>query len=188
MNRIVLSLLCVFAFARWRRMFGGAFWSVKRAGDLSAWVARRGRRLSRSPPPGKACAESAATTKVNAVMAQVLYGRGDSDERPWGRWEVLDTGDGFAVKRITVNPGGILSLQLHHHRSEHWTIVQGTAKVTRDDQTLELTKGQHVHIPARTPHRVANGGEEPMIFIEVQYGDKLDETDIVRLDDRYGRS
>ena len=121
-------------------------------------------------------------------MAEVLYGRGDSDERPWGRWEVLDTGEGFAVKRITVTPGGILSLQLHHHRSEHWTIVQGRGRVTRGAETLELGKGEHVHIPVETAHRIANPGDEPMVFIEVQYGDKLDEADIVRLEDRYGRS
>ena len=121
-------------------------------------------------------------------MSQVLYGRGESDERPWGRWEVLDAGDGFAVKRITVNPGGILSLQKHQHRNEHWVVVRGTAEVTRGDETLELRTGEHVHIPLQTAHRIANRGQEPMIFIEVQYGDKLDESDIVRLEDRYGRS
>jgi mannose-6-phosphate isomerase-like protein (cupin superfamily) len=121
-------------------------------------------------------------------MSQVLYGRGESDERPWGRWEVLDTGDGFAVKRITVNPGGILSLQLHHHRSEHWTMVRGEAEVTRGEETLQLGAGEHVHIPVGTAHRIANRGSEPVVFIEVQYGPKLDESDIVRLEDRYGRS
>ena len=69
-------------------------------------------------------------------MAEVTYRRGDSDNRPWGRWEVLDTGDGFAVKRITVNPGAILSLQLHHHREEHWVIVRGRARVTRGERDV----------------------------------------------------
>jgi mannose-6-phosphate isomerase-like protein (cupin superfamily) len=120
-------------------------------------------------------------------MGEVSYRRGDSDERPWGRWEVLDTGNGFAVKRITVTPGGILSLQLHHHRSEHWTIVRGRARVTRAAEVFDLNAGEHVHIPVLTAHRIENRGEVPVEFIEVQYGEKLDENDIVRLDDRYGR-
>ena len=121
-------------------------------------------------------------------MAEVTYRRGDSDDRPWGRWEVLDTGAGFAVKRITVKPGGILSLQLHHHRSEHWIIVAGQARVTRGGEILEASPGQHVHIPVETAHRIENPGSETVEFIEVQQGDRLDEADIVRLEDRYGRS
>jgi mannose-6-phosphate isomerase-like protein (cupin superfamily) len=121
-------------------------------------------------------------------MAEVTYRRGDSDDRPWGRWEVLDTGEGFAVKRITVNPGAILSLQLHHHRAEHWVVGRGRARVTRGDEQFELTAGQHVHIPLETAHRIENPGSEVMVFIEVQTGDKLDENDIVRLEDRYGRA
>jgi len=121
-------------------------------------------------------------------MAEVTYRRGDSDERPWGRWEVLDIGPGFAVKRITVKPGGILSLQLHHHRAEHWTIVVGTGRVTRGDEVMDLGPGSHVHIPQETAHRIANPGTVPMELIEVQYGAKLDEADIVRLEDSYGRA
>ncbi|HET6469867.1 MAG TPA: phosphomannose isomerase type II C-terminal cupin domain [Geminicoccaceae bacterium] len=121
-------------------------------------------------------------------MAVVQYRRGDSDTRPWGRWEVLDVGEGFAVKRITVEPGAILSLQLHHHREEHWVVVRGRARVTRGEETLELGPSQSVFIPTRTAHRIMNPGDEPMEFIEVQYGEKLDENDIVRLEDRYGRA
>lgn len=121
-------------------------------------------------------------------MAEVTYRRGDSDNRPWGRWEVLDTGDGFAVKRITVNPGAILSLQLHHHREEHWIIVRGRARVTRGDEVQELGRNQAVFIPIETAHRIENPGDEPLEFVEVQVGEMLDENDIVRLDDRYGRS
>jgi mannose-6-phosphate isomerase-like protein (cupin superfamily) len=121
-------------------------------------------------------------------MAEVTYHRGDSDNRPWGRWEVLDVGDGFAVKRITVNPGAILSLQLHHHREEHWVIVRGTARVTRGSEIFSLARNQAVFIPVETPHRVENPGTEPLEFVEVQVGDRLDEGDIVRLEDRYGRS
>lgn len=120
-------------------------------------------------------------------MAVVTYKRGDADNRPWGRWEVLETGDGFAVKRITVNPGATLSLQLHHHRSEHWTIVRGKGLVTRGEEQLELGFGDHVQIPLEMAHRMANPFDEVMEFIEVQYGEKLDEDDIVRLEDQYGR-
>lgn len=121
-------------------------------------------------------------------MSEVNYQRGDNDDRPWGRWEVLDVGEGFCVKRITVNPGGRLSLQLHHHREEHWTIVRGTATVTRGAEIFELGSNQHVFIPLETAHRIENQGTEVMEFIEVQTGDKLDENDIVRLEDNYGRS
>jgi mannose-6-phosphate isomerase-like protein (cupin superfamily) len=121
-------------------------------------------------------------------MAQVSYRRGDSDNRPWGRWEVLETGDGFAVKRITVNPGAILSLQLHHHREEHWVIVRGRARVTRGDEVFELARNQAVFIPLETAHRIENPGDDILEFVEVQVGDNLDENDIVRLEDRYGRS
>lgn len=121
-------------------------------------------------------------------MARVVYQRGESDERPWGRWEVLETGEDFAVKRITVKPGGILSLQLHHHRQEHWIVVAGTARVTRGEETFDLTPNSHVYIPIETAHRVANPGDTPMEFIEVQYGQNLDENDIVRIEDSYGRA
>lgn len=121
-------------------------------------------------------------------MAEVTYRRGDNDERPWGRWEVLDTGDGFAVKRISVKPGAILSLQLHHHRAEHWVVVRGRARVTRGSETLELARDEIVFIPVETAHRIENVGEDLLEFIEVQIGDRLDESDIVRLEDRYGRS
>jgi mannose-6-phosphate isomerase-like protein (cupin superfamily) len=120
-------------------------------------------------------------------VAEVTYRRGDADRRPWGRWEVVDTGDGFVVKRISVDPGAILSLQLHHHRAEHWTVVRGSARVTRGKEVFDLAAGEHTHIPARTAHRIENPGTELMEFIEVQYGQRLDENDIERLDDRYGR-
>lgn len=121
-------------------------------------------------------------------MADVLYARGDSDERPWGRWEVLDAGDGFVVKRITVAPGAALSLQLHHHREEHWVIARGRARVTRAEEVLDLERSQSVFIPVETAHRVENPGSDPLELIEVQIGDRLDEGDIVRLEDRYGRA
>lgn len=120
-------------------------------------------------------------------MTEVLYSRGEADQRPWGRWEVLETGPGFCVKRITVNPGGCLSLQLHHHRAEHWVIVAGTAHVTRGEDVLELGPNSHVYLPLGIKHRIENRGQEVVDFIEVQTGDKLDENDIVRFEDSYGR-
>jgi mannose-6-phosphate isomerase-like protein (cupin superfamily) len=121
-------------------------------------------------------------------MAEVIYRRGDSDQRPWGRWEVLEIGEGYAVKRITVDPGAILSLQLHHHREEHWVVVKGRARVTRGDEVLELARNRSVFIPVETAHRVENPGPEPLELIEIQVGERLDESDIVRLEDRYGRA
>ncbi|MEQ9569009.1 MAG: mannose-1-phosphate guanylyltransferase/mannose-6-phosphate isomerase [Longimicrobiales bacterium] len=107
--------------------------------------------------------------------------------RPWGAYRVLDGGDGFQVKRITVNPGGCLSLQYHYHRAEQWVVVRGTATVTRDDEVLELGVGRSVEIPLGVVHRLENRHDDPMEIIEVQTGSYLGEDDIVRLEDRYGR-
>ena len=108
--------------------------------------------------------------------------------RPWGWYDSLDHGERFKVKRILVKPGAILSLQLHCHRSEHWIIVQGTARVTRGDETLMLTENQSVFIPVGEKHRVENPGQVPLEIIEVQSGSYLGEDDIVRLEDKYGRT
>lgn len=115
------------------------------------------------------------------------YKRGDNDVRPWGKWEVIDSGEKFCVKRITVNAGGILSLQLHNFRAEHWIIVSGSAVVTLGDELLEKSSGEAVYIPIKTKHRIQNKGSEPLIFIEIQTGENLDENDIIRYDDVYGR-
>ena len=119
--------------------------------------------------------------------AIVRYAVGESDSRPWGRWEVVAVGDSYTVKRITVLPGERLSLQYHHHRSEHWTVVEGEAQVEIDASVHELGFGEHVFIPVGAKHRVRNGGHAPLVFIEVQVGDLLDENDIVRVSDDYGR-
>ena len=115
------------------------------------------------------------------------YKAGDSDKRPWGTWHVLDVGTRHAVKRIAVEPGKILSLQLHHHRDEHWIIVKGTATVTVGDKVVTKKENESVFIPRETAHRIANDTNAPMEFIEVQTGDELREDDIVRLEDAYGR-
>ena len=117
----------------------------------------------------------------------VKYEKGASDVRPWGTWEILDTGDRHTVKRIVVRPGQKLSLQSHKHRDEHWIITQGTARVTNGDKIVEAPENTHVFIPAETKHRIENAGDTDVVFIEVQTGDLLDENDIVRYEDVYGR-
>lgn len=108
--------------------------------------------------------------------------------RPWGCYDSVDTGERFQVKRITVNPGAILSLQKHHHRAEHWIVVTGTAEVTCDDKVFLLTENQSTYIPLGSAHRLANPGKVPLELIEVQSGSYLGEDDIVRFDDQYGRA
>jgi len=108
-------------------------------------------------------------------------------QRPWGSYTVLEEGNGFKVKRVTVHPGGRLSLQLHHRRSEHWVVIAGTARVTRGNEVFDLRIGQSTAIPVETPHRLENPGHETLHIIEVQNGPYLGEDDIVRLKDDYGR-
>ena len=124
---------------------------------------------------------------ASAGNGTVRYAVGDCDTRPWGRWEVVATGDRYTVKRITVLPGQRLSLQYHHHRSEHWTMVEGEAEVEIDGAVHRLGFGEHVHIPLGAKHRIRNGGAAPLVFVEVQVGELLDENDIVRVSDDYGR-
>ncbi len=107
--------------------------------------------------------------------------------RPWGSYDSIDQGDRFQVKRLVVKPGACMSLQLHHHRAEHWIVVSGTARITRDDETFLLEENQSTYIPLGTRHRIENPGKIPLHIIEVQSGGYLGEDDIVRFEDRYGR-
>lgn len=107
--------------------------------------------------------------------------------RPWGKYDSIDSGTRFQAKRITVNPGAKLSLQMHHHRAEHWVVVTGTAKVTNGDQTILLTENQSTYIPLGTIHALENPGKVPLELIEVQTGTYFGEDDIVRIKDKYGR-
>ena len=107
--------------------------------------------------------------------------------RPWGSYETLHAGHRVQVKHIVVNPGGKLSLQMHHHRAEHWVVVQGTARIRRGDEEIMLTEDQSTYIPLGTKHRLENPGKIPLHVIEVQSGAYLDEDDIVRFEDTYGR-
>ena len=107
--------------------------------------------------------------------------------RPWGSYTILAEGDGFKVKKITVNPGAKLSLQMHYHRSEHWTVISGTGKLTLDDKVVIFKENESTYIPIAVKHRLENPGSIPLSIIEVQNGRYLGEDDIVRFDDVYGR-
>ncbi len=108
--------------------------------------------------------------------------------RPWGAYDSIDNGTRFQVKRITVKPNATLSLQMHHHRAEHWIVVSGTAEVTRGDEVVLLTENQSTYIPLGVTHRLRNPGKLPLELIEVQSGSYLGEDDIVRFEDSYGRA
>ncbi len=110
------------------------------------------------------------------------------EQRPWGNFTILDEGKNFKVKRIEVLPGKRLSYQRHSHRSEHWFIVSGVAKVTLNGEVSIVNDGGSLDIPVGTDHRVENPGDEILIFIETQTGDYFGEDDIVRLSDDFGRS
>ena len=107
--------------------------------------------------------------------------------RPWGWYDSVDEGDRFKVKRIQVKPGASLSLQMHHHRAEHWIVVKGAAEITNGDQVIILKENQSTFIPQGQIHRLANPGSEPLEIIEVQSGSYLGEDDIIRFEDSYGR-
>jgi mannose-1-phosphate guanylyltransferase/mannose-6-phosphate isomerase len=108
--------------------------------------------------------------------------------RPWGWYDSVDEGERFKVKRIQVKPGASLSLQMHHHRAEHWIVVKGVAEITNGDKVITLTENQSTYIPQGQTHRLANPGKTPLEIIEVQSGSYLGEDDIVRFEDHYGRS
>jgi mannose-1-phosphate guanylyltransferase/mannose-6-phosphate isomerase len=108
--------------------------------------------------------------------------------RPWGWYDSVDEGDRFKVKRIQVKPGASLSLQMHHHRAEHWIVVKGVAEITNGDQVIALAENQSTYIPQGQAHRLANPGNTPLEIIEVQSGSYLGEDDIVRFEDTYGRN
>lgn len=108
--------------------------------------------------------------------------------RPWGSYDGIDAGSRYQVKRITVNPGAKLSLQMHHHRAEHWIVVSGTAMVTTGEESFLVTENQSTYIPLGTRHSLENPGKIPLELIEVQSGPYLGEDDIVRFEDRYGRT
>jgi len=128
-------------------------------------------------------------------MVDLMAGQGRAEidvhpkvYRPWGNYQTIDFGPRFKVKNIEVKPGARLSLQMHHHRAEHWVVVEGTARVTRDEEIILLEENQSTYIPIGTRHRLENPGKLPLHIIEIQSGAYLEEDDIVRFDDVYGRS
>ena len=108
--------------------------------------------------------------------------------RPWGKYDSVDSGERYQVKRITVDPGAKLSVQMHHHRAEHWVVVSGCARVTKGDDTFLLSENQSTYIPIGEVHSLENPGKFPLEIIEIQSGSYLGEDDIVRFQDLYGRS
>jgi mannose-1-phosphate guanylyltransferase/mannose-6-phosphate isomerase len=122
-----------------------------------------------------------AENRPEAMVHRKVY-------RPWGFYDSVDAGERFQVKRIVVNPGAQLSLQMHHHRAEHWVVVSGTARVTCGDEQRLLTENQSTYIPLGVKHRLENPGAIPLELIEVQSGSYLGEDDIVRFEDKYSRS
>lgn len=113
---------------------------------------------------------------------------GDSDSRPWGDWQVLDEGDGFKVKRITVKPCSRLSYQTHEHRAEHWVVARGRATCVIDGKTVVAEYGECIDIGIGVPHRIGNAEDSELVIIEVMRGSYLGEDDIVRLEDDFGRA
>ena len=134
----------------------------------------------RSQDVKKLVDELAANDREEVALGREVF-------RPWGSYDSLENASGFQVKRLTVLPGAILSLQLHHRRAEHWVVVAGVARITRDDEVFELQQNEHTFIPIGAKHRIENPGTEPLHIIEVQVGDYLGEDDIVRFEDKYGR-
>jgi mannose-1-phosphate guanylyltransferase / mannose-6-phosphate isomerase len=134
------------------------------------------------------------TQEVKRLFARLVKERRDEADalptvhRPWGSFTSLHNGHRVQVKHIMVKPGGKLSLQMHHHRAEHWVVVQGTARIRRGDQEMMLSEDQSTYIPIGTAHRLENPGKIPLHLIEVQSGSYLGEDDIIRLEDSYGRS
>ncbi len=107
--------------------------------------------------------------------------------RPWGAFTILEEGPGYKIKRIEVKTGHRLSLQMHHHRSEHWIVISGIAKVTRGNEEIMLSENESTYVPRFTKHRLENPGKVPLVLIEVQNGEYLGEDDITRYDDDYAR-
>lgn len=138
-------------------------------------------------------AKKGASQEIRGIVAGLKKdGRREAAEnvtmyRPWGQYTLLSEGAGYKVKKITVNPGQKLSLQLHYHRSEHWTVIRGTGKLTLDDREVIFRENESTYIPIGVKHRLENPGRLPLSIIEVQNGKYLGEDDIVRFDDIYGR-
>ncbi|MBE9029374.1 phosphomannose isomerase type II C-terminal cupin domain [filamentous cyanobacterium LEGE 11480] len=127
-------------------------------------------------------------TPTSALASFATNPLAATELRPWGSFTILEEGKGYKIKRIEVKPGHRLSLQMHHHRSEHWIVVAGTAKVECGEAQITLSSNQSTYVPQCTSHRLENPGVIPLILIEVQNGEYLGEDDIVRFQDDYSRA
>ncbi|NEN95006.1 MAG: cupin domain-containing protein [Moorea sp. SIO3I7] len=135
--------------------------------------------------------QSKEISQVSAITLQssrVAEGVAATELRPWGSFTVLEEGRGYKIKRIEVKPGHRLSLQMHYHRSEHWIVVSGTAKVICGDKEEIIHQNQSTYVPQGYAHRLENPGVIPLVLIEVQNGEYLGEDDIIRFEDDYARS
>ncbi|MBF2098999.1 MAG: phosphomannose isomerase type II C-terminal cupin domain [Gloeomargaritaceae cyanobacterium C42_A2020_066] len=131
--------------------------------------------------------ESHCSDPSLATLTWQGQGPAATELRPWGTFTVLEEAKGYKIKRIEVKPGHRLSLQMHHHRSEHWVVVSGTAKVVCGDREILLSHNESTFVPPCTPHRLENPGMIPLVIIEVQNGEYLGEDDIIRFHDDYAR-
>lgn len=129
----------------------------------------------------------AQTIPSSTLLPFPIIGPTETETRPWGSFTTLEEGPGYKIKRIEVNPGHRLSLQMHHHRSEHWIVLSGTAKVTCDDKIEVLEANQSTYVPQCSAHRLENPGVIRLVIIEVQNGEYLGEDDIIRFQDDYSR-
>jgi len=145
-------------------------------------------------PDAVLVADKSQAQQVKAIITQIEQQKRNEHlqhreiYRPWGCYDAIDTGDRYQVNRIRVKPGASLSLQLHHHRAEHWIVVKGTALVQRGEETMLLSENESTYIPVGTKHRLTNPGKIPLEIVEVQSGPYLDEDDVIRYEDSYGRS
>lgn len=143
--------------------------------------------------PSQATMSQSTKTKSSSSQTEgtfapvVSSGVAATEIRPWGSFTTLEEGTGYKIKRIEVNPGHRLSLQMHHHRSEHWIVVSGTAKVTCGEEEMILGSNQSTYVPQCTTHRLENPGVINLVLIEVQNGQYLGEDDIIRFSDDYAR-
>jgi mannose-6-phosphate isomerase len=132
--------------------------------------------------------ETTQTDTLHLPSTITSRGVAATELRPWGAFTVLEEGRGYKIKRIEVKPGHRLSLQMHHHRSEHWIVVSGTARVTCGEKEVLLSNNESTYVPQCTSHRLENPGVIPLVLIEVQNGEYLGEDDIIRYQDDYART
>jgi mannose-6-phosphate isomerase len=163
-------------------VLGSAKWSMK------SWRAAGENRKVFEREQGVTSMLQSARDRDNAAIPALELLPCQAEIRPWGAFWVLDEGPMYKIKRIEVKPGHRLSLQMHYHRSEHWIVVRGTARVTRGEEVMLLNSNESTYIPPCTKHRLENPGTTPLVVIEVQNGEYLGEDDIVRFEDDYARS